>query len=45
MNLIEKILRHFESKQARYHRDCEEAFDVPNRNVMMQTFPNNHSTY
>ena len=26
MNFIEKILRHFESKQARYHRDCEEAF-------------------
>lgn len=26
MNLIEKILRHFESPQARYHRECEEAF-------------------
>lgn len=49
MSLFHKIVTFvfgiFESKQARYHRDCEEAFDVPNRNVMMQTFPNNHSTY
>lgn len=26
MNIIEKILRHFESPQARYHRECEEAY-------------------